>query len=320
LTKHALPVAIVLGILVLATATPSRVRAVDHDIVIRCEDSCEVTLNPDPIVIVAGRDRIRWVMPTRCDPSVCPDFYSVMSIGACVISYPPINRCVWLSALGGETSFVGPFCGVGTMPYFIDGRSSHGGPVLGRPGEIRIEAPPENERATDVLLPWIGVFGDSAATTCSLDGDSREWSRAWVYAILGEGTYCPLGGVSLRIQGFPTPWSYVLHANSNADLVDGDLLGQGARLVFPECSTTERRVLLYTIDYWAGGGPPYSIEVLGPYPLSDPTVTWCQTSGRVEQPVIGAHAFFDRNLPCRAPGPSTATRFLGWSGVKTLFR
>ena len=110
-----------------------------------------------------------------------------------------------------------------------------------------------------------------------------------------------------------------MHPNPQALVEAGDLLGQGARLVFPDCYTTERRVLLYTIDYLAGGEIPYALEIAGQRPLAAPTITLCQSSGRVEQRAIGANAYFDPNRACHAPLP-TATHAVGWSQIKRLFR
>jgi len=137
--KSALPIAVMLDIIVLAAATPSPAHAVDHEVEIRCEDSCAVTLSPDPIVLVAGRDRVRWRMPGECWQSRCAEFREAVSVVICMAPYP--TDCLSLGWGTLETAFRGPFSGTGTLQYFIHGWSSHGVYVFSRHGEIQIQAP-----------------------------------------------------------------------------------------------------------------------------------------------------------------------------------
>lgn len=296
-------------------AAASRTSAVDHVVEFRCiqdDEGARYEIHPNPVVLVAGGDRI--VFRTTDHESALPCATAYSSPNLVVGLWGPAEG-IFLWYYDSTSQPQGPFCEPGTRSYDVRLYGSHGD-INGSfgPGVIEITSSGDPGAPPSAT---IGIFAEAAALTCVLP-ESPGSHQAYVCARLHDGEVDRLSAAEFRIAGFPAAW-IVTTTPGPGITAFGDPMGAGVRVSAPNCTAgVSGVVVLYHIDYEATTPAAGEIvQVLAAQPdRRGPRANLCSTSGVRETCALAGRAFLGPNgAPC-----TVSTQGATWTRVRSLFR
>jgi hypothetical protein len=306
-------------LLVLLVSSTNPAEGVDRTVTIRCVGTtadCSFEIEPNPVVLVAGQDRVHWSLPETCACAMGP------TIEICL--WDPPFHCAYAAWSGGATPFTGPLCELGTFEYYAGIRGSHGEIQYGRTAQIEVVARAPESPSEIVTPPRIGMFADSTASSCSLIWGAGNLHRAWIFAVFDGPADCALLGAEFRITGFPEDWrvSSIEPNTSGYSRESGRaLMTVGERIDFPFCQGSQAgAVLLYVITYATTTQfHSQTIRIEGSVESGSPCprVTLCDGAARTATCAVGGFAYVNvAPAPC---WPHVAASRRTWTSVKSLY-
>jgi hypothetical protein len=273
-------------------------------------------MDPDPVVVVSGIDRVVFQSPAGGEGTVCDYAYMHMSYEIVLGPNPADVLYLWWTSDTSEPQ--GPFC-QGTWSYTVWLRGSHGD-IRGSFGPFTIQVvPPQGSSGDEVAGATIGVFADPQANSCVLE-NSPGPQRAYVCARLGPESPRTPSSAEFRVVGFPSEWPINTVRLPAVQTDVGTVLGDGVRASLGGCSPTPPLVVaLYEIDYEVTAPVASAIVSVDASRLSSgahPTLTFCQNRGFSEMCAVGGRAYLGgAGAPCILAVDSRA-----WTHVKSLYR
>lgn len=98
----------------------------------------------------------------------------------------------------------------------------------------------------------IGLFFDSAATTCSQVQEPLTMGTLHVLALLGGGVADGITAARFRIEGFPPSWFFTVQLNPATSVSEGSPFGDAFHIGFFPCQFDSSGIIrLITISYFA---------------------------------------------------------------------